>query len=392
MRENDLPLKTLPIYKTRAVVINTKDDPLQVLRVQVRVPGWWDNVPDEDLPWAEYQLNDARGRGGRFVPAEVDDWVWVEFPNGDTRYPIITGWCHYAPDGKPNTPHEAWDGEEKIVHIMDRVAQEPKPEPVEYHGSDVIEKYGLVIEINPAGELLITQRSTGTATRITKEGSLTLHIEANQHESVQGNTRIHIVGDKYTLIEGNNEKHIVGNNEELIEGNSDLHIVGNKTEQIDGNIEKNIVGLIKENINGYVEITILGSKTEWVEGFFDQRILGLKREWVENDDERYIYGERIELVMGDSRQQVNENMHVRIFKNLHFQGPKMDFGEMGFLEPSVLGNKLAAAFAALKIEMDMHQHIGNLGAPTSSAMQVKPFELANLLAGGNVYSKKNRNQ
>lgn len=72
--------------------------------------------------------------------------------------------------------------------------------------------------------------------------------------------------------------------------------------------------------------------------------------------------------------------------------PKIDLGEESTLEPSVLGDKLAAAFQTLKDELDNHQHIGNLGAPTSAAMQVRPITFAELLSGGNVYSKKNRNQ
>ncbi|MBE0505906.1 MAG: hypothetical protein IBX50_04190 [Marinospirillum sp.] len=280
MRETDLPLKVQPIYKTRAVVTNTKDDPLQVLRVQIRVPGWWDNVPDGDLPWAEYQLSDARARGGHFTPAEADDWVWVEFPDGDTRYPIIVGWCHYAPDKKPNTPHEAWNGDDKIIHKINATADEPDPSEPIYHGSDALEKYGVIIEINPDGELLITQREHGTAIRITKDGALTMHIEGNQHESVTGNSKKHVVGEVYLKHDG----------------------------------------------------------------------------------------------------------------TLHFDGPKMDFGALGSLEPSVLGDKLAAAFSDLKAECDNHQHIGNLGAPVSPAMQVMPFEFSELLSGGNVYSTKNRNQ
>lgn len=72
--------------------------------------------------------------------------------------------------------------------------------------------------------------------------------------------------------------------------------------------------------------------------------------------------------------------------------PKIDLGEEADLEPSVLGDKLAAAFQVLKDELDNHQHIGNLGVPTSAAAAVRPITFAELLSGGNVYSKKNRNQ
>lgn len=280
MKENNLPLKTKPIYKTRAIVVNTKDDPLQVLRVQIRVPGWWDTVPDDSLPWAEYQLSSARAGSGNFSPAEEGDLVWVEFPDGDTRYPIIVGWCHYAPSGIPNLPPDAFNGEGKINHKIDSIINEPEPQEQGYSNSQVLERFGIVIEVTEHEELLITQRKTGTALRITKDGDYTEHIEGNSYESV--------AKDVF--------KHIIGETKEIRDGN---------------------------------------------------------------------------------------------YSN---QAPKMDFGILGNLEPSVLGDKLAAAFAKLKIELDMHGHIGNLGAPTSAATQVKPFELEELLAGGNVYSKLNRNQ
>ncbi len=72
--------------------------------------------------------------------------------------------------------------------------------------------------------------------------------------------------------------------------------------------------------------------------------------------------------------------------------PAIDLGEDSALEPSVLGDKVAEALDALRTELDNHQHIGNLGAPTSPALQVKPFEFIDLLSGGASYSTKNRNQ
>ncbi|MDX5979641.1 phage baseplate assembly protein V [Vreelandella alkaliphila] len=188
----------------RARVVSTLD-PRGLLRVKVRVPGWWDGVPDKDLPWAEYRFNDSRQRGGNFMPAEVGDWVWLDFPNGDTRYPRITGWCHFAPEGKPHAPHEAWLGPDKIVHSIDKHFGEPEPvEPV-YHKSQVMEKHGVVVEINPDGEVLLTQRNTGTAVRITKEGDLTLHSQKAMYSSSSEETYQH-TGKNWELDVGQDMK------------------------------------------------------------------------------------------------------------------------------------------------------------------------------------------
>lgn len=192
--------KQLQEYRAKVV---DDEDPKKLLRVKVRVPGWWDAVPDDDLPWAEYRFNDARYRGGQFVPAEVDDWVWIDFPNGDTRYPRITGWCHFAPEGEPEQPHESWLGPEMIVHKLDSVNPEPKPEDPKYHKSQVMEKHGVVVEINPEGELLVTQRDSGTAIRVTKEGDITFHSEKNLFSSSVEDTRQHTVKDWKIKVDGN---------------------------------------------------------------------------------------------------------------------------------------------------------------------------------------------
>lgn len=202
MNETAMQAKADAPREARAVVVNVTDDPRQLMRVQVRVPGLWDGVPDEDLPWAEYRLNGARGRGGVFEPAEVGDWVWVDFPAGDTRYPRITGWCHYAPGGVPNMPHESFAGPDGIQHKRNEESGEPQPAAPVYHGSSVIEKHGVVIEINPSGEYLLTQRASGTAIRVTADGSVTIHGENKIFLSSASDTLLHVGGDFKLKVAG----------------------------------------------------------------------------------------------------------------------------------------------------------------------------------------------
>lgn len=73
---------------------------------------------------------------------------------------------------------------------------------------------------------------------------------------------------------------------------------------------------------------------------------------------------------------------------------KIDLGE-GSLEPSVLGDQLAAWVKdELAQWLNNHQHIGNLGAPTSGALLAPagPFSPGTAGPGGSVYSSKNRGQ
>lgn len=68
------------------------------------------------------------------------------------------------------------------------------------------------------------------------------------------------------------------------------------------------------------------------------------------------------------------------------KAPKIDLGELSHLEPSVLGNKLAAWGEALISWLDGHDHGGS---PPSSPFRPSGSDI---LSGGNVYSRRNRNQ
>lgn len=87
---------------------------------------------------------------------------------------------------------------------------------------------------------------------------------------------------------------------------------------------------------------------------------------------------------------------VSVGKTTHTSGdlmklimPKAEFGDGG-LEPAVLGDKLSAFLSALIDKLDNHQHIGNLGATTSPAMAVAPFDLSShwTQTSGSIFSKK----
>lgn len=100
---------------------------------------------------------------------------------------------------------------------------------------------------------------------------------------------------------------------------------------------------------------------------------------------------KLQIDISESAGQVVINCAGSVTVN----GPKIDLGESSDLEPSVLGDKLAAWISSeLKPWLDSHQHIGNLGAPTSaaSAAPFGPFVEGTGASGGAVYSTKNRNQ
>lgn len=183
-----------------ALVENTTD-PLKQMRAQVRVHGLFTGTVDT-LPWAEYLLPiGARPNEGNFTPAQVGDYVWVDFPyDGDTRRPRIVGSVHFCPGGVPNLPHEAWDGPDQIEHK--RTGGEPVPEDAEkYHSNCVYSQHGIVIEIvKPSeegnGGIRITHKSSGSALEISPEGgSIVIHSENAVYLSSNGNLEAVIGGD-----------------------------------------------------------------------------------------------------------------------------------------------------------------------------------------------------
>lgn len=159
----------------RASVVNVQD-PSQLMRVQVRVFDFFDDVPDRDLPWASYQLPlGARPTDGGLIPVQVGDLVWVRFSGGDTRHPRIIGSCAHMPGGKPNLPPELWAGDGQFVHK--RTPDEPVPETPVYHEDVAFKQHGVLIQITKTGALRATQLASGSALEIAVDGSLIAHAE-----------------------------------------------------------------------------------------------------------------------------------------------------------------------------------------------------------------------
>lgn len=96
----------------RAQVTSTEDDQHRG-RIKVKIPSIFG---DETLP-SFAEPRDFRGAGpskGEFVVPDVDDWVFIEFEMGDSRFPVYSGGWHaedeldetefaYADDDTPTT-------------------------------------------------------------------------------------------------------------------------------------------------------------------------------------------------------------------------------------------------------------------------------------------------
>ncbi len=185
-----------------AQVVNV-DDPQRLMRVQVRVLGLFEGVADEDLPWSEYKLPvGVRPNDGFFTPADRGDWVWVDFPHlGDSRRPRITGGMHFCPNDQPNLPHESWVGPDTYTHK--RTGSQVSPSPAAYHRDVVLTQHGVLIEIvSGTGEVRVTQKSSGSAIEIDKDGNVTAHSENNLYGSAKANCQLDIDGDLKANVGG----------------------------------------------------------------------------------------------------------------------------------------------------------------------------------------------
>jgi len=77
-------------YKIKEVCrgkVVDNDDPLQLGRVKVKVYPWFEDVKDEDCPWAE-----PAWQGGILYIPPKNAWVWIFFEGGDVEKPVWFAW------------------------------------------------------------------------------------------------------------------------------------------------------------------------------------------------------------------------------------------------------------------------------------------------------------
>jgi hypothetical protein len=116
-------------------------------------------------------------------------------------------------------------------------------------------------------------------------------------------------------------------------------------------------------------------------------ITGNKFVSVEGDVNTVIDGNLYKAVQGDATYDT-EGTHI-------IRAPNIQLGEDDAVEPSVLGNKLASWITSELVPwLNSHNHIGNLGKPTSPASTGPkgPFDPGTGKKDGAVYSKVNTNQ
>ena len=116
---------------------------------------------------------------------------------------------------------------------------------------------------------------------------------------------------------------------------------------------------------------------------------------IEGDVSKYIGGNDNLVVKGNQDAAVDGTRTHDVEGKDTLRAPQIQLGEDDAVEPSVLGDQLAKWIETELVPwLNQHQHIGNLGYPTSAPplAPTGPFEPGEGAKGGGVYSKVNTNQ
>lgn len=187
-------------------------DPFEAGRVKIYVFGVYDDIGEENLPWAIYSdpwMGGQEDLGGMFVP-DVGSHVWVFFEQGRPELPVYFAGAPARPDG----PREARE-----------VGQYPRNKVFKTMSGHVLE-----FDDSPGETRIRIAHNSGTQKTYAHNGD---------SEEV-------ITGNMYIFVEGDAETRIAGNETKYVEGNVTEYVEGNVTEYIKGNFITNVYGRRKE--------------------------------------------------------------------------------------------------------------------------------------------------
>ena len=193
-------------------VVNVADDPLKIGRVKVKVFGVYDEIKDEDLPWAQIVVpvtmgvtnNGVQGLG-QYLGILVGTQVFGIFLDGpSSQLPLVVGTIPQEDDFNSkaieNYPHN-------------KVYETEQGHYKEYDDT-------------PDKTRIREQHASGTYTEMKHSGSRDTLIKKNEDLEVEGN--------RDTLIKKNEDLEVEGNRVTIIRKDDTLEIKGNLNIIVDG--------------------------------------------------------------------------------------------------------------------------------------------------------------
>lgn len=165
-------------------------DPERLGRCKIRVIGVYDNILDEDLPWAFYQGGsvfaggESRGSGNISIP-KLGTAVNVKFMNSDIHFPVWTSVVHLN-DKLRRDLAESYPGSHVIIYDEDadlKVWFTPSNGMQVYYGDSSI-------SINPDQSILIDHKESQSNIEL-RAGQITV----NARSKVEVNSpNVHVNG------------------------------------------------------------------------------------------------------------------------------------------------------------------------------------------------------
>lgn len=263
-------------------VVESRDDPLNLGRCQVRIFGHHtDNVeeiPTDDLAWAlpGYSPNSGWVSStpikGDYVFGFFSDGASAQSPmmlavfpgipqNGATSAGFSEG-SHY-PIGEPTTSrlYRNEKIEETSIGLHDKnldtgVAtasggswSEPKSQygtkPPYNNVIDTLSGHIFEMDDTPGAERIHLNHKTNTFFEIAPDGSKVTKVQ----------------GDNFEIYVKDNNVHVKGQCNITVDGDTNLYVKGNLTQKVDGNVIEKIGGNVNQTVGGSVTADISGTFT-----------------------------------------------------------------------------------------------------------------------------------
>lgn len=230
-----------------ATVVNN-NDPRQLCRIQARIAGVFDGIPDEHLPWAvpKYQHadgaynpgGDAVDRAGTVMIPKIGHKVGLRFPTTD---PHRCTWGSYTVDDQVKLPEASKNYPDRAVLKFSNgtyIIVDTKTNEIFFNnpGDMDITILGDVNQYIVGNQQLVVSDSKGlipsyllnapetVLNRLSPSPTKNISFTGLLGERRAGNRHVHVTGDQTMLVEGNRSV--------VIAGNDTLSVGGNRVETI----------------------------------------------------------------------------------------------------------------------------------------------------------------
>lgn len=255
-------------------VVNRKDDPEKIGRVKVMVYGYYDEIEEEDLPWAMVvqSADSAASKEIGHSPTGFIEGTRVVgfFADGENaQTPIVVGSLQGVPGGAPDS-HKLARGEDLGQTIIEKKKSsavdsnapgnnwtEPKtPSSPQYpHNQMRMTESGHIEEFDDTSgtELYGLWHPSGTWEENRPDGDRAQHVVKDRYTvtmgtdyvHIQGDCRVNIFGNARCVVMGDAYYRVLGNRREIVHGNYDLDIGGTYTVNSNGPMTIQSVGPMK---------------------------------------------------------------------------------------------------------------------------------------------------